>query len=92
MAMALMQHCETFVVPEGGTHHAMGALHKKGVALFAGRTPLNLSYPEQITWFIEHGGKFTGACGMEHDDCPYCRALWNGLEVQDVMYLVNKCV
>lgn len=86
-AMAVMQHAAGFVVPEGGMHHAFGTLHKKGVALFAGRTPLTLSYPEQMTWFIEHQG---GACGMEHVDCAFCRQLWVQLDPERVLQMLTE--
>lgn len=84
--MAVMEHAETFVVPEGGMHHAFGALHKKGVALFAGRTPLTLSYPEQLTWYIpdQHA-----PCGMEHVDCKHCRRLWRALSVTKVYAMLT---
>ena len=88
-AMAVMDLCDGFVVPEGGLHHAMGALRKKGVALFAGRTPLNLSYPEQLTWYV---GDAHAPCGMEHIDCKFCRSLWNRLSVSAVLeMLANIC-
>lgn len=86
-AMSVMDRCSGFVVPEGGMHHAMGTLHKKGVALFAGRTPLTLSYPEQMTWYIEHKG---GACGMEHVDCPDCRTLWRYLAPGQVFEMLAR--
>ena len=88
IAMSVMEHANRFVVPEGGMHHAFGALHKQGVALFAGRTPLTLSYPEQLTWYVEHVG---GACGAEHEDCPHCRKLWNSLSVAEVLSMLTRC-
>lgn len=84
--MAVMDLAESFVVPEGGLHHAFGALHKKGVALFAGRTPLNLSYPEQTTWYVDDRH---APCGMEHIDCRLCRRLWNELLVSQVLRMLT---
>lgn len=85
-AMAVMQYARGFVFPEGGAHHAMGALHKKGVALFAGRTPLGLSYPEQLTWY-KHDKH--SPCGMEHNDCPHCRRHWNALTPSHVFEMLK---
>lgn len=84
--MAVMSWAESFVVPEGGLHHAFGALRKKGVVLFAGRTPLNLSYPEQTTWYINDAH---APCGMEHIDCRHCRILWNSLTVHTVLRMLK---
>ncbi len=88
VGMAVMDLAQTFIVPEGGLHHGFAALHKRGVALFAGRTPLILSYPDQLTWFIEHKG---GPCGFEHIDCSLCRKLWNDLTVSDVLAMLDRC-
>ncbi len=85
-AIAVMDHAKSFVVPEGGAHHAFGALHKKGVALFAGRTPLSLSYPDQMTWYIPDRH---APCGIEHHDCPYCRQMWKNLLVDQVLRMLD---
>lgn len=86
LAMSVMKHASGFVVPEGGLHHAFGSFHKKGVALFAGRTPLGMSYPEQLTWYIpdKHA-----PCGIEHTDCPRCRQHWNALTPSHVFEMLR---
>lgn len=89
-AMAVMDLADSFIVPEGGLHHAFGALNKKGVALFAGRTPLNLSYPEQFTWYLNDNH---APCGLEHIDCRQCRAMWTSLTVSQVLTMLARiCV
>jgi hypothetical protein len=92
--LAVMQHAASFVVPEGGLHHGFGALGKKGVALFAGRTPLTLAYAPQTTWFVQHpGGDREGwGCGVEHVDCSECRKLWQALRPEQVFEMLAACL
>ncbi len=85
-AIAIMEHAAGFVVPEGGLHHAFAALHKRGVALFAGRTPLGLSYPEQLTWYIHDKH---APCGLEHTDCRVCRKNWLRLTSDHVFEMLK---
>lgn len=82
MGLSVLANAWGFIAPEGGMHHAAGALSIPGVVLFAGRTPPELmSYDPQTVLSVRHPA---GACGVEHQDCPLCRKWYEALEPEVV--------
>lgn len=79
-AMALMAHASLYIGPEGGSHHAAAAMGLKGVVIFGG------FIPPQVTGYPEMHTNITGgveACGSLRP-CPHCRAAMRGISVEEV--------
>lgn len=67
-ACAVLGRAKAFVGHEGGLHHAAAALGVRGVVIFGGFTPV------ELTGYEIHrnlGVNFDGACGMR-TACPHC--------------------
>lgn len=78
VGLSILSNAWGVICPEGGLHHAAGALDVPGVVLFAGRTPPEMmSYDSLMTLSTRHP---QGACGVEHQDCPLCRQWFNDLD------------
>lgn len=53
-ALPLLAGCRSFVLPEGGLHHAAGALRKTGVVLFgAAMSPHNTGYDNHLNLAVD---------------------------------------
>ncbi len=79
-AMAVLKHAAAYVGPEGGLHHAAGALGVPGVVLFGG------FIPPSVTGYDFHTNLTGGAeaCGSLQA-CGHCARAMEAISVPDVM-------
>lgn len=82
LAAALLQKADSAVLPEGGLHHAAGALRKRVVVLFGGAVDVSATgYDDHINIVQEP------ACGRWLS-CDHCHEIWSRLDpafVADVL-------
>jgi hypothetical protein len=79
--VALLNLAAGAVLPEGGLHHAAGALRKRVVVLFGGCVPADLmGYPQHINLTVEIPGT---PCGM-WSRCEHCQQAWARLSPERI--------
>jgi ADP-heptose:LPS heptosyltransferase len=83
-AMAALSRAALYIGPEGGLHHASGAVGIPAVVIFGG------FIPPAVTGYATHTNLTGGAeaCGSLHA-CEHCREAMNAISVPDVMDAAN---
>jgi ADP-heptose:LPS heptosyltransferase len=83
-AMAVLKNAALYIGPEGGLHHASGAVGIPAVVIFGG------FIPPAVTGYATHTNLTGGAeaCGSLHA-CEHCREAMNAISVPDVMDAAN---
>ena len=72
---------------EGGVHHTAATVEAKGVVIFGG------FIPPEITGYDFHTNLFTGgeACGSRYS-CKHCKAAMEAIEVDEVVEHMRKII
>lgn len=86
MACAVMANAKACVLPEGGLHHAAAALNVRGVVIFGGFTPV------ELTGYAVHrnlGVSLGEACGMRLP-CRHCAAEMAKIEPEFVLQQLTE--
>ena len=87
MLSLFMKESVGFLCNEGGVHHAASTVGAKGVVLFGG------FIPPEITGYDFHTNLFTGgeACGSRYS-CKHCKAAMEAIEVDEVVEHMRKII
>ncbi len=84
---AVLLHCDLYVGPEGGLHHAAAAVGLAGVVVFGGRiSPQLTGYDLHDNLYVEAPGS---PCGMI-EPCQHCRACFAAIPVERVVASVQQ--
>jgi len=85
-ASAVLKYAKTRILPEGGLHHAAGALRLPAVVIFGGHTsPENTGYAWHENLYSPDGSP----CG-KWEPCAHCREAMAGISVDSVLEAVKK--
>lgn len=86
-AAAVLANAALYVGPEGGLHHAAAAVGVKGVVIFGGWIPAEVTgYDTHVN--LSAGGKACGALSP----CQHCRAALEAITVEQVYEAARGCL
>ena len=87
MLSLFLKDSAAFLCNEGGVHHTAATVEAKGVVIFGG------FIPPEITGYDFHTNLFTGgeACGSRYS-CKHCKAAMEAIGVDEVVEHKRKII
>lgn len=81
-AIAYMKAAALYIGPEGGLHHAAAAVDTRGVVIFGGFIPPEVTgYPDL---HVNLTGGATVFCGTRFSECPHCVRSMDRITIDEV--------